>query len=62
MKQCKSHTLQITLDLLYPKKYCRLEADMPVKSFLWIVRDLSHYGKENDLFAELQALNGLSLR
>ena len=35
-----------------PQKYCRLEADMPVKSFLWIVRDLSHHGRENDLFAE----------
>lgn len=35
-----------------PGKYARLEKDMPVKSFLWIVRDLSHHGRDNYLYAE----------
>ena len=35
-----------------PQKYARLEKNMPVKSFLWIVRDLAHHGRDHDLFAE----------
>lgn len=35
-----------------PQKYARHEKNMPVKSFLWIVRDLAHHGRDQDLFAE----------
>jgi hypothetical protein len=38
--------------LLDPQKYVRLEGEMPVKSFLWILRDLSHHGRDYNFFAE----------